>query len=123
MAGPGLFVLRQHVAFHVFFFLRIRLPPRSTLFPYTTLFRSEMSDQLTLPAEARDGLGKGASRALRRDGRVRSEEHTSELQSHVNLVCRLLLEKKKNKMNVFLHHQLGATLFVLSQHVPNNEYL
>src|SRR6266571_4705739 len=63
----------------------IRRPPRSTLFPYTTLFRS--------PRPAPDG-----DRALRRPGArraTRSEEHTSELQSHVNLVCRLLLEKKK----------------------------
>src|SRR4051812_49661610 len=70
-----------------FFFLMIRRPPRSTLFPYTTLFRSPGND-LTF-------------RNLRVKGPYsfycasRSEEHTSELQSHVNLVCRLLLEKKK----------------------------
>src|SRR5438477_1574616 len=65
----------------------IRRPPRSTLFPYTTLFRS--LDEALLPKKcdlARDQVG---------DHRHRSEEHTSELQSHVNLVCRLLLEKKK----------------------------
>src|SRR5438477_2956570 len=66
----------------------IRRPPRSTLFPYTTLFRS-VADRVAVfdpvePAD-RDPAGVG----------VRSEEHTSELQSHVNLVCRLLLEKKK----------------------------
>src|SRR5438477_9016041 len=71
----------------------IRRPPRSTLFPYTTLFRS--------PDELRRGLAR--PRALVDVGRdnhevdARSEEHTSELQSHVNLVCRLLLEKKKKK--------------------------
>src|SRR4051812_11222058 len=70
-----------------FFFLRIRPPPRSTLFPYTTLFRSGRSDRRK--PEQRD-----RSRAAGRRG-LRSEEHTSELQSHVNLVCRLLLEKKK----------------------------
>src|SRR5258706_16179772 len=71
-----------------FFFLMIRRPPRSTLFPYTTLFRS----CATLPP--------GACRISRRTcGRweMRSEEHTSELQSLTNLVCRLLLEKKKHK--------------------------
>src|SRR6266571_5057551 len=71
-----------------FFFLMIRRPPRSTLFPYTTLFRSEID--LT-------GLERGhlRDRVLDHADDDRSEEHTSELQSHVNLVCRLLLEKKK----------------------------
>src|SRR3954466_16432782 len=69
-----------------FFFLMIRRPPRSTLFPYTTLFRSR---RLRRPRGPRRGR-----RRLPRPGR--SEEHTSELQSHDNLVCRLLLEKKKN---------------------------
>src|SRR5713101_9436460 len=70
-----------------FFFLMIRRPPRSTLFPYTTLFRS--ADRL-----GRHGFGriKGSDLVS-----CRSEEHTSELQSHVNLVCRLLLEKKKKE--------------------------
>src|SRR5260370_29076647 len=66
-----------------FFFLMIRRPPRSTLFPYTTLFRSPTC--WAPPPSSRP----------RRCWRVRSEEHTSELQSHLNLVCRLLLEKKK----------------------------
>src|SRR3989442_9910993 len=76
----------------------IRRPPRSTLFPYTTLFRSG------LLAEVRDGLllsRRGAQRPfrprqLRATARQRSEEHTSELQSRPHLVCRLLLVKKKN---------------------------
>src|SRR2546427_7669184 len=75
----------------MFFFLMIRRPPRSTLFPYTTLFRSPAAVQQTL-AVAVDGvvLAGPALELL-----LRSEEHTSELQSQSNLVCRLLLEKKK----------------------------
>src|SRR5215510_15933136 len=70
--------------FFFFFFLMIRRPPRSTLFPYTTLFRSEPHSPPSRPGWDRDGAG-----------RCRSEEHTSELQSRGHLVCRLLLEKKK----------------------------
>src|SRR2546430_17569587 len=69
-----------------FFFLMIRRPPRSTLFPYTTLFRSQQT-----PMHGRDLNTVIADQAC--EGR--SEEHTSELQSQSNLVCRLLLEKKK----------------------------
>src|SRR5438477_5239907 len=74
----------------------IRPPPRSTLFPYTTLFRSHRAGRGA--GLDRAGIG-GAETALLhdRDSHGRSEEHTSELQSHVNLVCRLLLEKKKKK--------------------------
>src|SRR5438034_7351349 len=74
----------------------IRRPPRSTLFPYTTLFRSRDTLQLVcadpgrVPAEV-----VAAHVALARDRMDRSEEHTSELQSHSDIVCRLLLEKKK----------------------------
>src|SRR5256885_9728461 len=90
----------------------IRRPPRSTLFPYTTLFRSkdardkaELLRQDALRAERLTAAGLYASQALRAheewkkghpDQAERSEEHTSELQSPCNLVCRLLLEKKKN---------------------------
>src|SRR5207302_8288593 len=74
--------------FFFFFFLMIRRPPRSTLFPYTTLFRSPHL------SEARRRLACDEAREAR-PGRARSEEHTSELQSRENLVCRLLLEKKK----------------------------
>src|SRR6266853_5965106 len=72
-------------SFFFFFFLMIRRPPRSTLFPYTTLFRS--------------GCPRAQCRCRSSPcrGRSRSEEHTSELQSQSNLVCRLLLEKKKKK--------------------------
>src|SRR5256886_11406711 len=88
----------------------IRRPPRSTLFPYTTLFRSRVVDHAL---QRREQVGRGDDHAGRRDRRrdrirpegadqdeeytdeARSEEHTSELQSQSNLVCRLLLEKKK----------------------------
>src|SRR2546427_5500837 len=84
----------------LFFFLMIRRPPRSTLFPYTTLFRSRLGVELD---------GAGGDPHLRRVGleavvarteaeHMRSEEHTSELQSQSNLVCRLLLEKKKKQI-------------------------
>src|SRR5688572_32339409 len=76
----------------------IRLPPRSTLFPYTTLFRSRLRRHhpggLPGPGAGVVQLGAGGLRRRRRPVR-RSEEHTSELQSQSNLVCRLLLEKKK----------------------------
>src|SRR2546430_5882359 len=81
-----------------FFFLMIRRPPRSTLFPYTTLFRSIVGcfDQRSRlwPTSATVAAEKPKCCATD-DGRSRSEEHTSELQSQSNLVCRLLLEKKK----------------------------
>src|SRR5205823_12319952 len=78
-----------------FFFLMIRRPPRSTLFPYTTLFRSRargVAGRHPLPRHRK----VGEDRAMPR-GSARSEEHTSELQSLAYLVCRLLLEKKKKK--------------------------
>src|SRR5256885_2415053 len=80
----------------------IRRPPRSTLFPYTTLFRSRgrrPGDHRQRAGRERDGGGRGpAAPQPRLQGcRPRSEEHTSELQSPCNLVCRLLLEKKKKK--------------------------
>src|SRR2546422_6912963 len=85
-----------------FFFLMIRRPPRSTLFPYTTLFRSLI---VALERGGRQLLhdvlvadGEGVLPVERR-----SEEHTSELQSRLHLVCRLLLEKKKTKNNTIAH--------------------
>src|SRR5690242_21534048 len=90
----------------------LRRPPRSTLFPYTTLFRSENVGAAIRGIEQHipdapleiigDGLA-GATDATRRN-RSRSEEHTSELQSHVNLVCRLLLEKKKTTNHINTHN-------------------
>src|SRR5690242_21890032 len=88
----------------VFFFLVIRRPPRSTLFPYTTLFRSGCQDNgicypvMTKVVSVEMPVATAAELAAAKAAFVpRSEEHTSELQSHVNLVCRLLLEKKKTK--------------------------
>src|SRR2546427_1808098 len=87
----------------IFFFLMIRRPPRSTLFPYTTLFRSQAGG---FEEYRYDALGRRVAIRTRRDStcfafcnvvKSRSEEHTSELQSQSNLVCRLLLEKKKKK--------------------------
>src|SRR5262245_62680698 len=75
----------------------IRRPPRSTLFPYTTLFRSPALGKLQADAEASGGL-KGLVLDLRGNPGGRSEEHTSELQSLRHLVCRLLLEKKKQNI-------------------------
>src|SRR5579859_8244825 len=86
----SIFFLYLLVFSFFFFFLMIRRPPRSTLFPYTTLFRSRPSCVTwSSPLDARAA-----------QSRSRSEEHTSELQSQSHLVCRLLLEKKKKK-----HHQ------------------
>src|SRR2546430_8963068 len=90
MLLPGMVSTRSAAwRWPLFFFLMIRRPPRSTLFPYTTLFRS-LSDGHFAGRETFLQSKKGA-------GVLRSEEHTSELQSQSNLVCRLLLEKKKKK--------------------------
>src|SRR5437588_1159415 len=94
--------------FLFFFFLMIRRPPRSTLFPYTTLFRSYTSTgaysypvAFLLPLENRTPY-LGRRETITDQYHWRSEEHTSELQSHSDLVCRLLLEKKKKKK---INHQ------------------
>src|SRR5260370_12769505 len=82
----------------------IRRPPRSTLFPYTTLFRSEDGQRMGRWHRSRTPRLTGRQRAAddaRKRCSDRSEEHTSELQSHLNLVCRLLLEKKKKKYALF----------------------
>src|SRR5437667_7570169 len=104
--------------FFLVFFLMIRLPPRSTLFPYTTLFRSGfqfLNLLLNVPFQMGESL-EGGRRYRSRSGLLleprakvlifegqRSEEHTSELQSHHDLVCRLLLEKKKKKKKFDQH--------------------
>src|SRR2546422_6847418 len=93
----------------------IRRPPRSTLFPYTTLFRSTFKD---CPGRARPGR----SVAVRRrspgrstpHGNARSEEHTSELQSRLHLVCRLLLEKKKNKKHEGEHEPYQNRVLIVN---------
>src|SRR5690349_23531299 len=97
------FCLLSSSVFSFFFFLMLRRPPRSTLFPYTTLFRS--TDLPQGPAIGRSRFVTSTTRSSRiaytRDakGPGRSEEHTSELQSRRDLVCRLLLEKKKKNKN------------------------
>src|SRR5690625_6453274 len=90
-------MLRFSLCF-LFFFLLIRLPPRSTLFPYTTLFRSRILADLRADGEVISR--KTVAKTMRRLGLrgIRSEEHTSELQSRGHLVCRLLLEKKKSQI-------------------------
>src|SRR5688572_32697708 len=94
----------------------IRRPPRSTLFPYTTLFRSFagwMAVYNQEQVEARtEGPGPDAVTAEDEEGSslLRSEEHTSELQSQSNLVCRLLLEKKKKKKKQHVQHNLKITV-------------
>src|SRR2546422_1077102 len=93
--SPALFLLFFALHSFFFFFLMIRRPPRSTLFPYTTLFRSRRKLSQSRVAEL---VGSSQSRVAKMesgDPSVRSEEHTSELQSRLHLVCRLLLEKKK----------------------------
>src|SRR2546425_6277176 len=95
-----------------FFFLMIRRPPRSTLFPYTTLFRSDerpARDVLRRGGRAREGLPLHAP-----GGAVRSEEHTSELQSLAYLVCRLLLEKKKNVVTEYHTHEKSAEVATIA---------
>src|ERR1022692_5186813 len=87
-----------------FFFLMIRRPPRSTLFPYTTLFRSGC---VCTHGKTSEGGRTGRS--------PRSEEHTSELQSPCNLVCRLLLEKKKKRLHYFPFVFPSLFLHLLSQ--------
>src|SRR2546429_9943774 len=96
-------ICHVHPFFFFFFFLMIRRPPRSTLFPYTTLFRSlelvEPADQVVAREVRRipNEIVARQTGAMREKVAGRSEEHTSELQSRLHLVCRLLLEKKKNK--------------------------
>src|SRR2546429_717535 len=89
----------------------IRRPPRSTLFPYTTLFRSMIHDGVS--EQELDRHARLSTPSIRDDGRVkvRSEEHTSELQSRLHLVCRLLLEKKKKQYSYsILPSQINHTL-------------
>src|SRR5215203_7193517 len=100
--------------FLFFFFLMIRRPPRSTLFPYTTLFRS-LKPRVADEHRAVERFGLAAGDITRRQARrrlQRSEEHTSELQSRQYLVCRLLLEKKKKKIHTisFYHKKNNLPL-------------
>src|SRR2546429_3672343 len=93
----------RHLVFSLFFFLMIRRPPRSTLFPYTTLFRSTAVFLSCWRASDKDlhanVVVAPAAAFIKVRLFIRSEEHTSELQSRLHLVCRLLLEKKKKPYN------------------------
>src|SRR2546430_13045129 len=101
----------------------IRRPPRSTLFPYTTLFRSVRTRRLDCVFESRP-IGcystRGVVPSLGGFFTERSEEHTSELQSQSNLVCRLLLEKKKTK---FAHHPYQYLFYTNAQALPAQDTL
>src|SRR2546429_7257524 len=106
-----------------FFFLMIRRPPRSTLFPYTTLFRSSIHCVLLACREVRIGRRPRHAVIFRESaddstfavlcGSARSEEHTSELQSRLHLVCRLLLEKKNTKLHDLLVSAIRLTRSVV----------
>src|SRR2546429_2940465 len=107
----------------IFFFLMIRRPPRSTLFPYTTLFRSRH-------AHHRIAQGLGGQRVLavlhRAEARqvrvLRSEEHTSELQSRLHLVCRLLLEKKNQQLITTIYiTKLTSSILHTSRHALSSQ--
>src|SRR2546429_7180376 len=110
----------MYVGWFFFFFLMIRRPPRSTLFPYTTLFRSPESSASAASRARADAWRALRSAFARKVSPVsgtaampspawgRSEEHTSELQSRLHLVCRLLLEKKKKKYPSAQSHSLVA---------------
>src|SRR5437773_8481167 len=100
-----------------FFFLLIRRPPRSTLFPYTTLFRSGIMGSILYPSKVQNrpkvdhtNAASGGERCRFRYNPQRSEEHTSELQSHHDLVCRLLLEKKNNRNEMFIQSHIQQKL-------------
>src|SRR2546422_6712368 len=98
----------------------IRRPPRSTLFPYTTLFRSFQGEDVVVIAARQDHRLAAEHLDLRRlvarghfvTGRSRSEEHTSELQSRLHLVCRLLLEKKKKKTSISHYATASANIII-----------
>src|SRR5207253_10915532 len=113
-----LFLLISYSAFF-FFFLLIRRPPRSTLFPYTTLFRSWANGWAGIARFCSGGAPTsscwppGMPGAARSRTRSRSEEHTSELQSRGHLVCRLLLEKKKKEMEVMDANEQEAIRSIL----------
>src|SRR2546422_6142109 len=99
----------------------IRRPPRSTLFPYTTLFRSTSHAQPTLIANAKR---RATNIRFRAASSFRSEEHTSELQSRLHLVCRLLLEKKKKQLYRQFHTAMQVVHSLrLPRHVPTDALL
>src|SRR5437868_13976781 len=108
------FTTPRYCSYCFSFFLLLRRPPRSTLFPYTTLFRSDrrrssasVSPAVKTPVELHGPPAARADELI--DVARRSEEHTSELQSRFDLVCRLLLEKKKNKPQIHHHYNTQPT--------------
>src|SRR5437773_4812811 len=109
---PLLSIFRHINNIFSFFFLMIRPPPRSTLFPYTTLFRSEPGPHrfvLDLSLDIDVGMADPHQKH-----RLRSEEHTSELQSHHDLVCRLLLEKKKK---IKVHNSINLVSLSVTENI------
>src|SRR5437867_8210329 len=111
------------VSIYVYFFLKILRPPRSTLFPYTTLFRSPRSGPSRAASDGPDRSRTARTRRnpTARNAPARSEEHTTELQSPYDLVCRLLLEKKNKNyifhfiLNIYSHiyfHQNHTTILL-----------
>src|SRR2546428_9808875 len=99
----------------------IRRPPRSTLFPYTTLFRSAASGNLSRILGAEPGVQwHSVAGSCARCGR--SEEHTSELQSRSDLVCRLLLEKKKNNKQLYLYHNINNLVLTTISWTESTHY-
>src|SRR2546422_8504922 len=107
---------QAHIYIFFFFFLMIRRPPRSTLFPYTTLFRSPQPAEVVAVREPGEWGGRDERLGV---ARPRSEEHTSELQSRLHLVCRLLLEKKKKKLIytelIYSKHYIMTNIMCTSQ--------
>src|SRR5947209_17118764 len=97
--------MRRRLTHSLFFFLMIRRPPRSTLFPYTTLFRSRRGRRARQPSR---GHPRGTGRHPPSPPWWRSGEHTSELQSRQYLVCRLLLEKKKISKELECAHLISS---------------
>src|SRR5256885_9457743 len=104
LSGPAVFFF--------FFFLMIRRPPRSTLFPYTTLFRSAHVCRNGPAVRRFDGHSVGVHDSVA--ARDRSEEHTSELQSPCNLVCRLLLEKKKKQPDTTDSRNISVSVYAIT---------
>src|SRR5438874_5115362 len=94
----------------------IRRPPRSTLFPYTTLFRSRRYSARILGRATDSSSGNNSAQTASASSQ-RSEEHTSELQSRRDLVCRLLLEKKKKQNNANTPHNVNSLAAIVTQEI------
>src|SRR5207302_8654366 len=107
----------------LFFFSMVRRPPRSTLFPYTTLFRSSLRGPKSTLRRAYRVFGCRCRSPPIPSGSARSEEHTSELQSRENLVCRLLLEKKKKNVISYVDRDLNNHVRQLLKSLVINGHL